>query len=503
MAGYNPKRDRKVIPRWRTFESTLRDGDLDSFVRPRSRNEVPDDFLVSRVNSWRRHRTVGHAVDLVGAALTSGQSSHALDAAKFLRDRDVSPWARELAEKTLRLTPAPVVPESSQMLSDSEMHRRVRALRSWLRAAPRDSISWVDLSLAYAALGRRERAERCMVAALHLAANNRFTLRAASRLWVHLDDPERAHYVVLRSDLTPYDPWLLSAEIAIGDVAGRRSRFVRNARRMLSDKAFSSRHLSELASAVATLEQESGSMKKSRRFFRQSLEKPTENSIAQAAWASTRDSGIRVEKRWLDVEGAFEARSQVFHKNSDWLSVVDACRSWQSDQPFSSQPSALASYVSAVVLEDYSSSKSFADRGLKASPGDFTLLNNLAFACINSGKIDEAKVALKRIDRRSISRLQQAVFMATSGLLAFRTGNVSGGRKLYLDALNIAQKEKNEVIYALAASFYAIEELSVGGADCRRIASDALFALRKMDDSVSEVLVRRLRKIADDRIVSI
>ena len=369
MAGfYNRKRNRKVFPRWRTFESTLRLGALESCLRPRSRVEVPDDFLVSRVSSWQRYRTVGHAIDLVGAALTSGHTSQAMEAARFLLSRDVSPWAKELAERTLEPTTVSATDETIQMLNDAELHERVHTLRLWLRAAPRDSISWVDLSLAYVALGQQGRAKRCMAAALHLAANNRFTLRAASRLWIHLDDPERAHDVVLKSDLTPYDPWLLSAEIAIGDTVGKTSRFIKRARRMLSDRSFPSRHLSELASAIATLEQESGKIKRSRRLFNQSLENPTENSIAQAEWASTRDPGIRFERVHLEVKNTFEARSQVFYKDSDWSRATDECHAWQSDQPFSSRPGVFGSYVSAVVLEKYSDSKSFTDRGLVANP---------------------------------------------------------------------------------------------------------------------------------------
>ena len=497
MAGfYNRKRDRKVIPRWGTFESTLRLGALESCLRPRPRAEVPDDFLVSRVSSWKRYRTVGHAVDLVGAALTSGRTSQAVEAARFLLNRDVSPWAKELAEKTLESTTASAMDESIQRLDASKLRERVHTLRLWLRAAPRDSISWVDLSLAYIALGQRERAKRCMASALHLAANNRFTLRAASRLWIHLDDPERAHDVIFKSDLTPHDPWLLSAEIAISDTIGKTSRFIKRARRVLSGRAFSPRHLSELASAIATLEQESGKVIKSRRLYDQSLENPTENSIAQAEWASTRDPGMRFEKDHLKVKNTFEARSEVFYKDGDWDRAAYACHDWQSDQPFSKQPGVFGSYVSAVVLENYADSKLFADRGLVANPGDFVLLNNLAFACINSGEMGKARTALKKMEIGAISGSHRAVFQATSGLLAFRTGDAPRGRELYLDALSIARKEKDEALYALAASFYAIEELSINGSDCRRIASEALSALKKIDKSVSDELVRRLRKIA-------
>ena len=265
MAGFSTDEDRKVIPRWRTFDETLRLGELNSAVSPRACQQVTSDFLSSKIMAWREHRTVSHAADLVGAALTLGREKEAAEAARFLLqdDLNVSPWARELSERALK-TPESTVP-SPKELEEEILHERVRTLRHLLRAEPRDPITWVELSLTYAILGLGKQAARSMTVALQLAMNNRFVLRSASRLWIYLEDPEKAHDLIARADRTIHDPWLLAAEVAIGSVAGRKPRFIKAARRMFTDKRFSPIHISELASAVATLELDSGSVKKSRR----------------------------------------------------------------------------------------------------------------------------------------------------------------------------------------------------------------------------------------------
>ena len=197
-----------------------------------------------------------------------------------------------------------------------ELRLRAKQYRRWLRAEPRDSIAWVDLARLYATLGARTHAARCMTIASQLAPDNRFVLRAATRLWVHLDDPERAHDVVARQiGTTSPDPWLLAAEIAACRAARRPQKRVKVAQRVLGAGGAGSqteRPLSELAAALATLELEAGAMRKSRRLFGRALECPTENSIAQAAWASTRDVGIELHSRYLEYANAFEARSWMY-----------------------------------------------------------------------------------------------------------------------------------------------------------------------------------------------
>ena len=466
MTGFSTDADRRVIPRWRTYDETRRLGELGSIAQPRAHQEVIADFLASKMAEWRRNRTLGHASDLVGAGLTLGREADIIDAAKFLLrdDISVSPWARELAEQALKAPQDIGSGLEPRSIDKITLHAQVRTLRDLLRSEPNDPISWVDLARAYACLGLGDQAKRSMTIALQLGGNNRFVLRSAGRLWISQDDPERAHSVFTQSDRTRHDPWLLSAEIAIGSIAGRPSRLVKPAQRMLLGQQFLPGQLSELASAVATLELNHGGVRKSKRLFRQSLEDPTENSIAQAAWAARRHRGIDFDHELLNLPNTFEAKAWTFYQQGQWKLAVENCKLWLLDQPFSSRPSIQGSFLAAVALEDYELSEYFAKQGLLANPSDSTLLNNWAFTLINRKDIDQARSALSKVRNAQVSRIDKVILEATRGLLEYRTGNIQLGRELYSNALSMAEKvrgREGSTLLALASAFHAMEEASI------------------------------------------
>ena len=502
MAVFSIDEDRKVIPRWRTFQETIKSGELDSAIpanlQPREAQDTGE-YLTSKIADWRRNRTLGHAADLVGAAIVLGRTSEVADAAQFLLHGDVSvsPWVRELSEHVLsspdgidgRWEP------SIKEVTVPSLRRHIQNFRRLLHAQPGDPITWADLSHTYAILGHERQAERSMNAALQLANNSRFILRSASRFWVHRNDPDRAHDIVAKADRTRYDPWLLAAEIAVGSIKRKTPRYVREARRMLARGQFSANHISELASAVATLDLRSGNVKKSKQFFHQSLEQPTENSLAQAAWAS-RNHKLHFDMSPPSVPNAFETEFWKNFQDSQWEQTIEQCKLWHFYQPFSRKPVIEGSYVSAIALEDYETSAWFARKGLMANPTDFTLINNLAFALINSGHIEEAKEKLAQAARLPLSDHNRVFLKATSGFLAFRTGDNVKGRELYLAARDQAQNMKDNRVFALASTFYAVEELAKDNAGSHAIRSDALRALRRVpDDPILRLLEMKLNNV--------
>ena len=267
---------------------------------------------------------------------------------------------------------------------------------------------------------------------------------------------------------------------------------------MLTERRFSPVHISELASAIATLEFNHGNVKRSRQLFDLSLENPTENSIAQAAWASRQNSSIRIDDKHLNRPNTYEARARFFYSKSRWKEVIKECELWLFDQPFSSRPCEYGSYVAAVALEDYKTCQRFTERGLIVNPADFTLLNNLAFARINLDDIEGAKEALSKIDRSQLSNGHQVVLQATQGLLAFRTGDVAVGRQLYLNARSEARKTQHQddsKLLALASVFHAIEEISQRVSDNKPMLFEALQAVKRVHDPIFRVLERKLTKM--------
>lgn len=523
MTGFNSNKDRKVVPRWRTFDKTLKLGELGSYSPPPSHKKVASDFLSSKVIDWQKYRTKVHAAELVGATIVLGRESECEEAARFLLQDDISSslWVRELARRALRLQPTDQSsnpPEVHQELSEEFLSSQIRSLRQLVRIEPRDAILWVDLSRLYATLGLRDRAEQCMTIALQLAKNNRFILRSASCLWVSLDDPEKARDIVTRTAITRYDPWLLAVEVALSDLAERNPRFVKSARKILSNEDIDPRHISELASALATLELGAGSVKTSKRLFKKSLEKPTENSIAQAVWISKHcHLPLDLTNISFDRQKIFEANYWISYYKKDWEKAVKACKLWRDDQPFSEEPYIYGSYVLTTALEDYKQGEELAEEGCKTVEGlkiekaEPALRNNLAFAQINNGNTDEAEKTLSKINSKNLSDRHGAILKATQGLLAFRTKDVETGRKLYLDARNEAQKLKDKhkqtpasvahasasVAYASACVLHTIEEIR-SNQEYESTLSEAKKALsqarKSSNDPMLEVLEQKLDK---------
>ena len=290
MSGFKKDEDRNVIPRWRSFNHTIEFGELNSTLPADSNKiELVSDFLSEKKSSWLKHRTVGHASDLVGAALTLGREAEATEAAEYIVNQNVmvSPWARELAKRVLGGSKGlRNVPEAMTTTS-SILYSKIRKLRSKLKLESRDPITWVELSLLYITLGLENQAERCMIIALELAPTNRYVLRSACRLWLHIGNSERAHDVVVRAEICRYDPWLLAAEIAVSNVINKTPKYVKIARGLITSQKYSYYHISEMASALATLELGAGRLKTSKKLFDISLKHPTENSIAQVALVIT------------------------------------------------------------------------------------------------------------------------------------------------------------------------------------------------------------------------
>ena len=456
------------------------------------------DVLQSKIRDWNRHKTQAHASDLVGSSIVLGREKDAVDAARFLllEGHDVGPWKDRLAQSVLS-SGEPVTEEFSapKQLSELQLRHEIRTLRQHLKSEAKDSISWVDLSRAYTALGQEDQAVRCMNIALNLAGDNRFVLRAATRFWVHLNDPGKAHNIILRYCVSKFDPWLLAAEIATGEAAHRTPRYTKISRKILNNTRLKATHTSELASALATLELGSGNVKKARKLFARSLIGPTENSIAQAAWATRKGYTVGFnDSYFIQYPNTYEAQSWTYFHECQWAKVIEQCTLWQFDQPFSSVPGTHGSYVAAVAMEDYITSRGFAEQGLIANQHDWILLNNLAFAQINLGDLSDARRTLSRINKARISKWEATTIKATEGLLHFREGKSELGRRYYEEAIADAKAQNDSRLQGIALSFYAKEELSCGRDKGRELVMRALDSLRRVKDPCVTPLRARLEK---------
>ena len=135
-------------------------------------------------------------------------------------------------------------------------------------------------------MGQNDKARMAMLVALSLSNGNRFILRAASRCFMHINEPDIALDILNRSGLCDFDPWITSAEIAISDGFGLKSRCLGKSKHIISDNTITQFSRSELAAGLATIELKAGALKKAKKLMRQAIIAPTENALAQVEWLS-------------------------------------------------------------------------------------------------------------------------------------------------------------------------------------------------------------------------
>ena len=378
-----PRGDRKVIPRWRTFQVSMAMGELfpptssgkdERAGRPhRGIERLQEDFRFNEVGPV--------ASDLIGAALVLGQPESARDVAERVIERQIpaSPSTRRVAERLLEATDRDPTELISQQIIDVDGEKHRGKLRRLLRVNPHNALRWTDLARLQTVIGKDKRAQRAMLVAQGLAPENRHVLRSAARLAIHHHRPDEARAILLSAQRTRHDPWLLACEISAADIAGERSGLLRIARQLLADQRFSDHELSELASTVATVFLGEGDLKASRQLFRQALRSPSDNSIAQFTWASPA-LGLHYDERALAEPAFWEARAIAAHRGGDWQRATEEARRWLADQPFASRPAELGSYE-ASKGGDFKMGLELAERAINANPKEFHYVTMRRSAC--------------------------------------------------------------------------------------------------------------------------
>lgn len=488
--------DRSVIPRWRDSTVTVALGELAAATVAKPRLVAASDFLEEKRTSWQLSPSIVTAAEFVGAALVLGYEPDAREAAQFLvRAANATESVRRVATRLLTRVGEP---SPSSLTADIESVesavQRIRSLRHRLHEEPRNAVLWTDLSREYASIGENAKAEEAMTVATRLVSGNRFVLRSAARLWVHLGDPERAHDLLRRREATPHDPWLLAAEIAVAQVAGKRSKLLRRGAKVLKEPSLSPKSTAELASALATVEMLDGSRKHARRLFAHSLRAPTDNSLAQATWAERHLAGIAVQKEALELPRTFEARVWRSFAERNWRKSVDECELWLRDEPFSERPAQLGSYVAIVGVADYRLGERLARSGLRANPNDPMLQNNLVVALAEQGLLDEAERLFKSIRRPAADGTTESTLLATAGLLAFRRGRLVEGRTLYDIAIKKARENQLERTRILAEIHLVREEIIAKSPGAAAALTAAFMEYRGRDDPDVTELLERLRR---------
>ena len=444
-----------------------------------------DQGLDESENDWQRYRTPAHAAEFAGAAIIAGVPERAKSTIPILGATEG--LQQELGKSlTGYLSPA----QLTFMIDETS------GSRAPLARDPRNAIAWVDLSRAQMSRGHVSAARKSIDVALNLAPQNRFILRAAATFYTGIDDPDRAAFILVPIASASNDPWIMSAEIAVSSLSGGKPRSIMKGRSQLRSGVWSQRSLSELASEIATLEAKSGKDKNAKKLFGMSLIEPTENAVAQAAFMSMDDPTLVPDHLLIEgtqhASGAHEAQAFQSEMMSDFVNASKHSIAWLDDQPFSLRAATYASYIAASGTEEWLRAIELAHRGLTIHRENSLLLNNLAYAMIESGgDLAMARRLITQSEKGKDAITFAATIAATKGLLEYRVGNVVAGRRLYDLAAATARKAKKSDVEARALVMHSRE------VENRRDALRMLGRAKRISgdkDTVLKLLLERVEK---------
>lgn len=496
MSAIFPESTRHIFPRWRSFEATANLGEL---TRPsqtvRADTTSLDLSLASGIAEWKADPSLWKSLDLLGTVMIAGRIE---DFDKLLREIQDNPRAPKpakdfVARLSLSESDEVTLPNSSDELD--QVGKDIHVHRKQLLASPLDPVEWIELARSYTIAGSNEKARRAVLAALQLAPNNRFVLRSAARFFIHIGESDRADALLSRSPTIKLDPWILASQIAISDSLGKASKFFKFGRTTL-DSDLPASEITELAAALGSQEAESGNHRFARKLLRRSLERANENSVAQIRWLNRSVLQDPIDESNVHPPLLHEANAKTSFYKKDFEQAGKEALKWLEDQPFSSAPAAMGSYILADIFLDFEYGKRIAERGLVSNQDDANLLNNLAVCLMELGELERAENIVNRLKAVERGSALETIFQATHGMLAFRKGEIEIGRKSYLEAVQAAKSTGDRPLAARAMFHLAIEEI-LAHTDQAEIAMQRIVNLEKNEDFVeSAPLLKRVLDLA-------
>jgi len=431
---------RQVIPRWHSPAVSAWSGEQRGFLMTSAPRKIPSRWAVIG-NENVADRDAYRSVEQEELAFLLGKSSPNPIASPLVA-RLRTNWQRA-SEQSLFASKNP--PGGASRAEDQQS---VRHLRRALTEHPNQALLWTELSRYYLILGEEAKATRAMECGLKVGARNTYVTRAAARLFTHVKDESRALQVVRRHPNVRRDPRLLSAEVALSALTGVGSLYAKSASMMVDDARYRPHQLADLMAALATVELEHGKHKLARRLFEKTFPEPTENSLAQAQWASAQDTKIVIPGDAWKTPQSFEAHALASRATRNWDEVVSSAELWLNAERFSLQPAMLGSFASFSTGQN-EKAENLATAGLQANPGTVGLYNNRAVARALLGRPIEAIEDIREGLRHGGA--DDPYLIATLGMVAYRSGDFALGATCYGTAIAdfFTAKDKSTLAYGI------------------------------------------------------
>lgn len=472
MAVIKGDENRRVLPNWREFSTTAHLGELGPTKCNNS--PLPAHSIDKYLRDFSENKEIPFAAELLSIAFVNDDLDYEeVNEAAVLIEKNPEKTTysqQRLAEYIVSNgNYEPSIPSNdpksicTKQQLISEYGPKVHVLKQKLSRDCFNAIAWVDLSRCYSILGQKEKAKSCMDIAVALQPDSRFVLRSAVRLYAHYGSPDKAHWLLRHSELTKYDPWLLSAELSVSMLLGRQSTLAKLGVQMVDSDNFNPFAITELSSSLGTLEFNCGSRKKCKKMFQKALIAPNDNSAAQIEWVLSRDSSILDKQQFAPIiVNNFEAISLDTYYSKEYAMAIPNIIGWLKDMPYSRRPVMLGTSASEL-LGDRNLTLSFLDFGLLANPHDPAFLNNKAYYLALENKAQDADVYISRLfTRKDLSDREKICALATKGLIEFRLGHCDVGTGLYSIAIKNAMEQK-ELEMAKSAALNLLRELLLSG----------------------------------------
>jgi len=452
------------VPRWRPSDR-LQDSPEARPLRPRNDRVTVAHWFDTAYADWLQLKSMGALADAFSAAIVEDRSKEAsMLAREIMRQRgQATPTLQKLAEAVLdKGRPEGGAGGARPDLKRIEVVRQAIAFfKKKTAIQPRNAFVWHDLSYNYLMLGEAEKAERAMATALAVSGHHRLITRSASRLYIHVRQPEKALSTLTLSRGFIGDPWLLSAHVAISQGSDKSSKFLKQASALFETQP-GRIESSELGMALATEAFLNGRAKVAKKLAKSALIDPTENSLAQGVWISRK---LNIDSMVADVSAtkdAYEAQAFDAYYRGEWKSSLESALAWLRDQPFSSRPALLATFMAATFLRDFALSEEIARFSLRTNTDDWMLTNNLIVALAEQDKLQEATELFTNLRVPGTKNREYATWLATGGLIRFRSGDAEGGRALYGQSIEKSQESGDRTSELVGALYQSLEEARIG-----------------------------------------
>ena len=478
------QRPRRVIPRWRSSWLTAETVESWSQIKPNDSRKSSD--IEDKLKEFANYKTVPVAAELMFLASSIGDN----DAAKMA--------AQIIVNSAQRIGSSSLVKTAKLVLGSDDRNRTLAHSRDFVRDARklldidyRNPVLLIDIARELTSRGHEESARRYIRTAAALAPSSRFIVRAAARFYLHVGEHDVAHDLLKRSPLLLSDSWVQASEIAVATLRGRTSNLVKRFADSLASVGDISHHLSELASAVATIELQNGANKRAKKLFQKALLHPNDNSLAQAEWAASK-LNLVVDDTTLKTPFSFEANSYNAYRKLNISESISCAEKWAIDEPFASRPFNALCFLYSIEGR-FSEAKKAAEDAVRVDEEESLPTSlNLIFSQIQAGDLDAAYLAVLRLSKHSDAKKFSAHILANAGALAYATGEHKLGGEFYQRAIQAARVRSDRHTEALATAFYARTAIASADEKAEEILKDAVEKVERLPSPGAIYMLRGL-----------